>query len=429
MNFIFSFFFIASLGFHSARAELTLKEAIQSGIKNHPLVQSEHYGELRKQQDEAIAQSQYYPKISAMALATTGFPGSAGATAVAGLMVSPYHKGPSAGLFLEQNILDFGRTSGQVKVAEKESRLFQTETHLSKISIAKDTERAYYLCSRDRSLSEIYSHLALEAELIQKEVKKFVQVGQRSVVENYLSRSQTEEARTLAEDYQKKFQLDNQRLALFTAQGSHQPICPPLTEEISPLSKNVETSSYESPFLEKVDAQIALSEAEHNLAKKDFNPRIVGIASLGWMQDTEFNIPIKNYSAAIGLILPLFEGNITASRVKKYELRTLETEKEKEAIQFKLDQENLEYLRNIESARLRIDHLKTEFQLADEGYKMAKKRYLTLQGTLVDVRESLRNLSRTSGSLKEALFEYATQKVEMELLNGKWNTVLRTSRE
>src|SRR6185312_6253458 len=88
---------------------MTLEQVLKRAVETHPALQAAQYAELSQHQNEKVAQSAYYPNINAMGLATSGFPGSAGATGIEGLMVSPFHRGPSAGLVLEQNIWDFGR--------------------------------------------------------------------------------------------------------------------------------------------------------------------------------------------------------------------------------------------------------------------------------------------------------------------------------
>ena len=188
---------------HSAFAELSLEQVLKRAVEYHPVLQVGQYAEMSQEQNEKVAQSPYYPKISAMALETTGFPGSAAATGVAGLMVSPYHKGPTVGLVLEQNVWDFGRTSDSVLLAEKETDLSKKDTLVSGLKVGQVAQEVYFVCSRDRSLANVYSRITSESALVQKEVENFVRVGQRSVVDKYLSKSQTEEVRTLAEDLQK----------------------------------------------------------------------------------------------------------------------------------------------------------------------------------------------------------------------------------
>jgi outer membrane protein len=422
----FSIILFMSLGLTPcARAELSLEQMMQRAVEYHPLLQAGQYAEASQHLNEKIAQSAYYPQISAMALATTGFPGSAGATGVAGLMGSPFHKGPSAGLLLEQNIWDFGRTTNNVLLAEKETDLAKKESLVSGLRVAEAAQEAYFTCSRDRSLAETYSRIVYESSAVQKEVDNFVRVGQRSVVDRVLAKSQTEEVRTLAEDYKIRVGIDNQKLAYLTGQKGTDPICPLLNEKLV-RSIRVSSAAAVSPLVSRAQARTAVAQTQKSLAQTDFNPKVVGLASVGWMNDTELGVPMQNYSAGIALILPLFEGFKTASQVKKFELRTIENERQTDAARFAIDEANLTYDQAIESAQLRISHLKEELQIAETGFETAKKRYIDLQGTLVDLREAIRNLSRTSSQLDMAWYEFATQRTGRALLNGQWNSIINS---
>jgi len=469
---VYAIFLIFSSIACPASAELSLEQTLNETIQHHPALQVDQYAELSQQQNEKIAQSAYYPNVSAMALATTGFPGSAGATGIQGLMVSPYHKGPSAGLFLEQNIWDFGRTSDSVRLSEKETNLTQKNSLVTGLKVGQLAQDVYFVCSRDRSLAEAYRRITKESEVIEKEVDNFVRVGQRSIVDRYLAKSQTEEIRTIADDYQKRFEIDNRRLAYLTghqgegnlalqggvgplrterrganpvstiqhpglqsgvdkAQNDADILCPMMDEKIILNLKEYSQeatpmiSGPQSPLLSQAAAQTEVSLTQKSLAQKDFNPKLVGIASLGWMNDTELGVPMQNYSAAVAVIFPLFEGFKTASQVRKYELMTIQNEKNNDAVRFGIDEANLNFDRAIESAKLRIAHLKQELDIAETGFATAKKRYFAMEGNLVDLREAVRNLARTSSEIKTSLYDLATQSTSKALLNGQWNQTLQ----
>jgi outer membrane protein len=406
--------------------ELTLDQAICSAVDRHPVLKAGVFAAKSYRQQEKVAQSSYYPQISAMALETVGFQGSAAATGVEGLMVSPFHKSPSVGLFLKQNIWDFGRTTGTVSVAEKETTLSKKNTLVDALKVGEVAQQTYHLCSRDRSLAEVYSRIVSESELIQKEVENFVRVGQRSVVDSYLSKSQTEEVKTMAEDYKRRFELDNQRVAYLTGKDAKEPLCPLFSDKTIQELKSVAGTASASFLLAAADARTEVSQAQKRLALKDYHPKLVGIASLGWMNGTELGLRQQYYSAAIALIVPIFEGLKTVSDVHKHELSIIQSEKQADATRFGIDEANINYDRNIESAQIRMKRLKDEALYAEEAFQTAKKRYFDLQGTLVDLREATRNLARTSGELKVAFYDLATQSTAKALLNGQWNEAIQS---
>ena len=414
----------------SVRAELTLESTILQTLKHSPELESNQYMELTRQLNERIAWSRYYPKISFEMLESHGFPGSAGATTVTGLMISPFRTGVSAGFFVEDDLWDFGRTTGAIRVAEHETNVSKKQGLVTALKISDVAQQAYYLCSKDRTLAELTKKLVREASLIEKEVSTFVRVGQTSVVEGVLSQSQNEEARTLAESYQIQYELDNKRLGLLTGQAANQPLCQSIdsmtygSTHTQSSPPNAASSSKASPLLAQAEAQTAMYQAKRDLSLADFNPKLIGIGSVGYIQNTELGIKPQNYSVAVGLIWPIFEGFKTSSEVKMLEAQTAQAEKTRDATQFRIDDANLSFDRNIQANQVRVNHLKREFQLAENGFQLAKKRYLAHQGDLGDLRETFRNLTRISIELNESKYDLLTQIASQSLMNGHWNHLL-----
>ncbi len=424
----FLFFSFIAVTSHPVFAEIKLEHAIRKAIENHPALKAGEYGQLGQLQAEKVAQAAYYPKLTGMGLMTAGFPGSAAATGVAGLMISPFHRGPSAGFLIEQNIWDFGRTTGAVRLAEMETELSKADIGLTGLKIGQLVQEAYFLCARDRSLAQVYQRVAQESALVEGEVKNFVRVGQKSVVDQYLLKSQTEEARTVAEDYEKRFELDHRRLAYLAGfTETSQVLCPILDESVISSEVGlplVPVASAVSPWVSMAQAQLAVSQSQKSLAQAEFSPKLVGLASIGWMKDSELGLAKQNYSAALAVIVPLFEGYKSVSQVNQADLRTMQSEKNLQAAHFAVDEANLNYDRGIESAKLRISHLKAEVKLAESGFQIAKKRYSALQGNLVDLRESIRDLARVTSEFQVALYDFATQSTGKALLNGQWSQVI-----
>jgi len=402
--------------------QITVIEVIQDSLSFHPNLKAEKLEELRREEEIIEAKSSYYPKLSLQGLYAKGLPGSAGATNVQALVVSPYHKGPAAGVVWEQNIYDFGRTSDTIKVSTEKHSLRQEDTKVSKISIAKDAVQAYYSCAREKSLSRIFSELLSEARTVEKEVAAFVRSGQRSVVDTYLSQSQAEEIETASLDFRKRFEINEKRLLLLTGSKATEVSCSELDEnlmhELSDELKLQELKTERSPLLLQAQAKLNVSLAEKDLAFDDHLPKLVGIASYGYIEDTWADIPFYNWSAAVGVTIPLFEGFRVSSRVSAARAQVQANESRVEALRLDLADNNLKYDGFIESAAIRIENIKNEVILTNKAFALAKKRYFAFQGTLLDLRESLRNLARAKTALKSSEFEWLENSAEKALLNG-----------
>lgn len=405
------------VGGQALAREVTFHEALAMALKAHPAIEAEKQRTTAREEEIRRARANYFPRVNAMALWTNGFPGSAGATGVGGLMVSPYHKGPSAGVLVEQELYDFGRTSGNVTVAKKETEVAKEDEKVVAADVGTQVTRVYYACVRDRNLAGLYERLSTDAKRIETEVENYVRSGQRSVVEKYLSKSQTEETRTQQAAYAKKWQRDRESLALLVGTPGVDDCAADLAPAAAPEAK-ASPAPTESPLVAKAAKEVSLAEAQVDRTKADYLPRVVGVGSLGYMQNTELGFPKKNYAVAVGVIFPLFEGFRTDAELARNRAVVMERQKDLEASKIAVAATTLALDREADAETVRLEHLKEETKIAEEAFELAKKRYFRQQGTLVDLREALRNYARTWSEQYSAQANRAEKLAEKSLLNG-----------
>lgn len=145
-------------------------------------------------------------------------------------------------------------------------------------------------------------------------------------------------------------------------------------------------------------------------------PKIVAVASAGGMEGTHL---VKNtdYSAGIGVTLPLFDLTV---RAKVQHATAVAHAKDREVCAQKLflEEENAKYDRIIRSSEVRLQHLDNELTLANKAFKVAKIRYFTLEGDLIDLRDAFRNLSRVETDLENTRTLLLQALGSKALLNG-----------
>ena len=327
-------------------------------------------------------------------------------------MGSPYRSGFSAGLVAQQKLFDFGQTLNGVRAAESTARRQREETGIVRYQVDTEALRAFYDCAKNRTQKEEWKKLVDEAALVAREVTRFVKTGQRSVVDRYLAEAQKEEALTAAADYEQRQQSASQRIAVLTGLKPDESQCITLPEDAS-----TGYPSGESPYLSTAKQDLEAAKARLDQTKAFNYPVLVGVGSFGYLQDARV-VPKQDYALGAGLILPLFEGGRISAQVDRAAAAVTEKESEVSATQQRLDDLNTQLDQSIGSAHVRMDHLNTEATLARDGFAIAKKRYLAFQGTLIDVREALRNLSRTETDLIRARSEFLQSRGLKELLNG-----------
>jgi outer membrane protein TolC len=406
--------FLVFLG-HPALAsdapELSLREVLDYADHYSPGLKASAARETEAQSQVGIAKSYYYPDLSFEAVDSTGFPGSSGALGIKGLMGSPYRSELGAGLLLTQDLLDFGRTY-RVTASKAEARSQEKLTDIDRSQLDEKLIADYFDCVLNRAQKESWSELATDSNLVAKEVERFVRTGQRSIVDRYLSRLQEQEALTQSANFETREKVSIERLSVLT--GLNTPFrCPSLGSENGALR----APTGENPIVAYARGQLEAANAKLSRAKSENLPKLVGVASAGFLQNTRV-VPKENYALGIGLEIPIFEGFRIQEQVNQNAALVDEKDYLVQASQLKLDDLNHQLDEGIQSAAVRVDHLNRELKLAVDAFDLAKKRYFAFQGTLVDVRDSLTNLGRVKSDLNSSRADFLKSKYLKDVLNG-----------
>lgn len=382
---------------------------------NSPLLSAAKFREIAARKSIDIACADYFPVINAEAIDSTGFPGSSGELGEAGLMGSPFRKGLTGGVEVQQTIVDFGRTHYNVEAANYESMATTENTKVTTYQVKQLALQIYYQCAEFRTLRDTWANLSQESAIITKEVQHFVNTGQVSIVDRYLSKAETAQALTAKAFFAEQLDQATNELSVLMGIPTTAFSCPRLPKELT-QSLNPNTSSEHSPLLWRAVADANVAQAKLGREKAGLLPKIVAIASAGAMQETH-DVNIANYSVGVGVIVPLLDlkvrGNIQRATALSFAKR-----REVAAEKLYLDETDAKYDRIIYSTEIRLQHLNEELQLARKAFEVAKERYFTLEGNLIDLREAFRNLSRVETDIENTRTQLLLAKGSKALLNG-----------
>ena len=399
--------------------ELTLAEALGQAEQNSPRLKAARLQEKAAHEGVGVARSAYSPSVAAEGVDSWGFPGSSGALGIGGLMGSPYRSGAAAGLVATDTLFDFGRTYSSVKTAETIEALQHEGIEVDKYSVDLDILQTYYACSRFRSEHEVWDGLHGEIELVAKEVVKYVATGQRSIVDKYLAQAQVEEARTNRNYFKSRMNSTVARLALLMGSSETELSCPALPSVAEPVP--LYATGAVNPYVLRSQTEVELAKSRLTGAKADYLPKIVGVASVGAMERVRL-VDRTDYSGGLGIILPLFDGLGTVHRVGQARAALDAKTQELGAVRLQMDEANARYDELVDASKARIEHLEREQKLAEDGFSVAKSRYFKFQGTLVDLRDALRNLGRIETDMRDTEATLLEAEGSKALLNGSTTT-------
>jgi outer membrane protein TolC len=382
---------------HAAH-EVSLSEALGLAEKNSPGLKAAALKEQAARAGVDVARAGYLPSVALDAVDSWGFPGSSGYLGIGGLAGSPYRSGAAADLVAHETLFDFGRTRAGVKAAEDARKARHEEIALGKYSVDADVLQTFYQCARFRSDHEVWDNLHGDTELVAQEVRRYVNTGQRSLVDRYLSDAQVEEARTNRNYFKSRMTSTVKRLSLLMGVPEGDLACPalPALGERVPLAPG----DGPNPYVARSQADVDAAKNKLSAAKTDYLPKLVGMASVGGMDKVRL-VTRTDYSAGVGLIVPLFDGFGTVNRVRQARAQVDATTQELGEVDLQMRELNAKYDEIIDASQARIEHLQREQTLAQEGFSVAKNRYFKFQGTLVDLRDALRNVGRIQIEMRD----------------------------
>lgn len=369
-------------------APISLEQVLALTAKNSPQRAASILQEAVAQQSIEIARANYYPSLTAGAIDTVGSPEVIDLDTP---MAFPYRGGSGAGITAEQIIWDFGRTSHQVQAAKYALKYQQENTTIITLQVQQLALKTYYECMNDVTQQQVWRKLSQISDVITNQAKHFVNTGQVSIVDKYLSETETEEARTLEAYYQKKADEVSVKLAAIMSIAPHTFSCPMLSLSFEQLPA-IQPSLDENPLVKSAKININVAQEQLNSEKAQFHPKIVAEATGGrlTMSGVETN---PAYGVGVGVVLPLVDFAVT-SKINQDVAKLQENKETLQAQKQQVQEVNAAFDEMIYASDVRLQHLRIERKLGGEAFNAAKDRYFSLQGNLLDLRAAYRNLAR-----------------------------------
>ena len=440
-NGIFRIFGIIAVFFLGRRAlcldpalsvQISLREALVRIGEVSPLVRESNL--LVKEADASIGVSQAsrLPQISAQAFWSHGSPGVFAVTGVDANYGTFDRSGAGLGIDLKQDIYDFGKSGHEIAAEEARKVTQQTTLDTEKSRAQLELLHVYVRCAYLTSSLATAQKIEAMSKMVARETDRFVKSGQRSIIERYLLDSQTKVAETRVAETKVKLEVIEKRLtALLQLQPSSNqskqstPVCENLVTLFND-ARTMSPSTSINSLLRVEEARLRQFDELQKSAHADLLPRFVLEAQGGYFNAEHLNPDGQNrqnfnYGIAVGITMPLYTGHRIESKIgeaqAQYEhqravvARTIE----------KIQQENFSYDEQIQSLDVRLVYLEKENELANKVFELAKNRYDNFQGTMIDVRDSLREQMRVLDDRDQALSQIAQLMVQRSLWNEAYS--------
>jgi outer membrane protein len=419
----FALFLAGLFSCHGAEVpELTLEQAHEAALRDHPLI---HVGDLKAlvmRQNARQAQAGFFPNLSANVVAVGTAKENTRLAANGGLNNPSIFDRNAEGLMLSQLITDFGRTANLAGSAKLQAEAAADNAQATREQILLAVDAAFFAAVQAQSVTRVAEQTITNRQAFLDQVNELAKVKLRSELDVSFARVNVEEAKLLLSKAQND--LKGGFAQLSTLMGLREPkeyrlVEGPLLPEVSTnVSEFVQQALRDRPDLLSLrnqrEAAIKFARGEKALSY----PTISAVASAGVVPIRDPALP-ENYAAA-GLVLsvPLFAGGYYSARREAAQL-----EAQADAERLRDLEDNI--IRDVRVAWLNTQNSYDRYRItgqllenAKQSYELAQARYKQGISSIVEFNQAELNQVSAEISYANTRYEYMIQQSALSFQTG-----------
>jgi outer membrane protein len=389
---------------------LTLQEAHETALRNHPLISVADLKALAAQQVTRQVRSAFFPNLSGNVVAV-GTAGDNTRLAAIGALNNPsIFERNAEGLVISQLITDFGRTANLTGSARLQAEAAANNAQATREQILLAVDGAFFSSLQAQSVTRVARQTVSTRQVFLDQVSALATNKLRSELDVSFARVNVEEANLLLSKAQNDLQASFAQLSALLGrrepksyQLAEQPLPPEVSTNVSEFVQQALAARPDLVALRKQrDGAIDFARAERAARY----PVISAVGSAGVVPIHDPQLP-DNYAAA-GLIMtmPLFAGGYYNARQHAAELQA-------QAVEASLRDLENNVVRDVRVAWLNAQNAFERYRItshllqnARQSYDLANARYKNGISSIVEFNQAELNLISAEISLANTQYEY-----------------------
>ncbi|HZR16466.1 MAG TPA: TolC family protein [Verrucomicrobiae bacterium] len=402
--------------------ELTLQQAHETALRNHPLI---HVGDLKALiagQNLREVRSGFFPNLSANVVAVGTTKDNTRLAAIGALNNPAIFDRNAEGLMISQLITDFGRTANLTGSARLEAEAAANNAQATREQILLAVDEAFYAALQAQAETRVAGQTITNRQAFLDQVTELARVKLRSDLDVSFARVNLEEAQLLLSKAQNDLQAAFAQLG--TLMGVTEPINYRLVETPMPERLSTNATDFVQQALARRPDLLSLrnrGEAATKFAKAEralSYPTISAVASAGVVPVRDPQLPDNYAAAGVVMSVPLFAGGYYSAR------------RESALLQAQVDEETLRDLqdnviRDVRVAWLNAQNAFDRYQItgrllenARQSYDLAQARYKQQISSIVELNQAELNLISAEISYGDTRYEYLVQRSALSFQTG-----------
>lgn len=397
---------------------LTLNQCIEIALEKNPTILASMYGVDVNRSRVGEARYSYYPQISASAAYSRISPVS---SPTSSLGRSGEFDQYTSSISLNQNILDFRKTSQQVDISKYNLESSRSDLNTTQDAVILSVKQAYYGVLQAKRNRDVAADVLKQFQMHLDQAKGFYDVGTKAridVIKAEVDRSNAKLSLINAENALKIAWVTLSNV-MGTPDAPEYAIEDNLSfQQYAITLEEAKARAFENRSdLKSIILKKQAAETNISLARSGYYPVLSGFANYNWAGETTSALD-HSWNAGVLLTVPLFSGFLTIHQAAeaKSNLYILKANEESLRQQILLDVRQA-YL-NLQAAEASIATAELAAAQAKENLDLANGRYAAGVGSPIEVSDAFATYVTAKANYTSALSNYKIAQANIEKAMG-----------
>lgn len=316
----------------------------------------------------------------------------------------------------------------QIKSKQNEIDLIIEKARASKIDMTKQVKDAYFAVLLAKNSLKVLERSINNAKETLKTTKASYEQGVVSEYDYIRAQVQVNNLNPTYISAKNGLELSILQLKMILSLPTDQEIA--LKENLEDFSNRVteinlsENTAEDNSDLRQLDLNIISLQNSLKLVNSQHLPSLSAFGQYSYLTQAEdYNFADYNWvgSAAIGLQLniPIFNGRTVVNKAKQIKISLQELQLQKEYLKEGIDLQIQAAINNMKAAKEQLEANKDAIKQAERGYEIAKVRYQTGAGTILELNDSELSMTQANLTYQQSLYDYLIAQTNLEKVLGK----------
>ena len=403
----------------AAGKPLTLEQARQLALANHPQLRAAQFSAAAAHQRVIEQRAAYFPTVSGD---LTGVKSDDGRIAAGSLNNPVIFSRFATGVGIQQLATDFGRTRNLVASARLAENAENANVDASRADVLLTVDRAYYAALRAQAVLGVAQQTVNDRDVVAQQIHALFQSKLKSGLDVSFADVNLAQAKMLLAQAQNDADAATADLtrALGFSDSRAYKLAEPATAaaELPDLNGALAQADHDRPDLIAVRYQVQSSKSFATAERDLFFPTLSLAGAAGEVPYGETQLP-QNYGAiGFDVHIPIFNGRLFNARHSEAEDRARQAEEE-------LRNDEIGVAHDVRvtwlAANTAQQNLALSAQFLDAANKaldLAQERYKLGLGSIVELSQAQLNQAQASIAQATAKYDYATRLSELSYQEG-----------